>query len=180
MSTEPQGRVQIAASHWRPRFVANGIDLNDFEKVVGSTADWKDWGPNWLKMGDVHLDLAEDAARAPHRLRYRGLPARRLVLPPWEIPLVRGSRPSRAASPADGGHLRQGPSIPRSSRRTGGGSVRVGGDSGHPSPAPRRESAAAGPSRARPRFGEGGAVCDRERFLAPGHGHPDDRRTRPG
>src|SRR6266851_3899938 len=64
MSTEPQGRVQIAASHWRPRFVANGIDLNDFEKVVGSTADWKDWGPNWLKMGDVHLDLAEDAARA--------------------------------------------------------------------------------------------------------------------
>jgi 2,6-dihydroxypseudooxynicotine hydrolase len=64
MSTEPQGRVQIAANHWRPRFVANGIDLNDFEKVVGSTNDWKDWAPNWRTMGDVHLDLAEDAARA--------------------------------------------------------------------------------------------------------------------
>jgi 2,6-dihydroxypseudooxynicotine hydrolase len=64
MSTEPQGGVQIAASHWRPRFIANGIDVNDFEKVLAETVDWKDWGPNWLKMGDVHLKIAEDATRA--------------------------------------------------------------------------------------------------------------------
>jgi 2,6-dihydroxypseudooxynicotine hydrolase len=64
MSTEPQGGVQIAASHWRPRFIANGIDVNDFEKVLAETVDWKDWGPNWLKMGDVHLKIAEDAMRA--------------------------------------------------------------------------------------------------------------------
>jgi 2,6-dihydroxypseudooxynicotine hydrolase len=64
MSAEAQNRVQIAASHWKPRFTANGIDLNDFDKVVASTADWKDWAPNWRKMGDVHLGLAEDALRA--------------------------------------------------------------------------------------------------------------------
>jgi 2,6-dihydroxypseudooxynicotine hydrolase len=64
MTAEQQGRVQIAASHWRPRFVANGLDVNDFDKLVASTADWKDWGPNWLQMGDVHRALGEEATRA--------------------------------------------------------------------------------------------------------------------
>ncbi len=64
MTAEQQGRVQIAASHWRPRFVANGLDVNDFDKLVASTADWRDWGPNWLQMGDVHRALAEEAARS--------------------------------------------------------------------------------------------------------------------
>ena len=64
MSAEPQSRVQIAASHWRPRFVANGIDVNDFDKLVAGTPEWKDWAPAWRRMGDVHLGLAEEAARA--------------------------------------------------------------------------------------------------------------------
>lgn len=64
MVAEAESRVQVVASHWKPRFVANGIDVSDFERIVASTADWKDWGPNWLRMGDVHRALAEDAARA--------------------------------------------------------------------------------------------------------------------
>jgi len=64
MANEPHSRVQIAASHWRPRFTANGIDVNDFDKVVAATAEWKDWGPNWLRTGDVHRALAEEAAAA--------------------------------------------------------------------------------------------------------------------
>src|SRR5262249_23317776 len=64
MTAEAQNRVQIAASHWRPRFTANGIDINDFDRTVSSTIDWKDWGPNWLAMGDAHLALAEEAIRA--------------------------------------------------------------------------------------------------------------------
>ena len=64
MSSEPQSRVQIAASHWRPRFVANGIDVNDFDRIVAATPEWKDWAPAWRRMGDVHLELAEEAARA--------------------------------------------------------------------------------------------------------------------
>ncbi len=64
MSTEMPGRVQIAASHWRPRFVANGIDVNDFDRVVASTAEWKDWAPNWLRVGETHRELGDAAARA--------------------------------------------------------------------------------------------------------------------
>ena len=62
MAAEPQNRVQIAASHWRPRFTANGIDVNDFDKAVAATIEWKDWGPNWLRIGDEHRALAEEAA----------------------------------------------------------------------------------------------------------------------
>jgi hypothetical protein len=36
---EPQDRVQIAASHWKPRFTANGMDVNDFEKLVALTTE---------------------------------------------------------------------------------------------------------------------------------------------
>ena len=57
----PQNKVQLAASHWKPRFTANGIDVNDFEKVLASTTEWKDWGPAWMKMGDAHRSLAEEA-----------------------------------------------------------------------------------------------------------------------
>ncbi len=55
-------RVQIAAMHWRPRFVANGIDVNDFEEVLNQTSEWADWGPNWLTMGAVHEALGDEAA----------------------------------------------------------------------------------------------------------------------
>ena len=54
-------RVQIAAHHWQPRFVANGIDVNDFENVLAKTVEWKDWGPNWHAMGGVHEDLGREA-----------------------------------------------------------------------------------------------------------------------
>ena len=61
MTIETGNRVQVAAHHWRPRFTANGIDVNDFDDTVARTTDWKDWGPNWLAMGEVHEALARDA-----------------------------------------------------------------------------------------------------------------------
>jgi 2,6-dihydroxypseudooxynicotine hydrolase len=60
---EPGNRVQVAAQHWRPRFVANGIDVNDFDQTVERTTDWKDWGPNWLAVGQVHEALGREAQR---------------------------------------------------------------------------------------------------------------------
>jgi hypothetical protein len=60
---ETTNRVQVAAHHWRPRFVANGIDVNDFDETVAKTADWAEWGPNWKKVGEVHEELAADAER---------------------------------------------------------------------------------------------------------------------
>lgn len=69
MSTAAAGdRVRIAASHWKPRFIANGIDVNDFEAVLASTEDWKDWAPAWQRVGDAHRALADAAERAGHRV----------------------------------------------------------------------------------------------------------------
>jgi 2,6-dihydroxypseudooxynicotine hydrolase len=56
-------RVQIAAGHWKPRFVANGIDMNDFERVLASISEWAEWAPAWLRVGDEHRAIAEDAER---------------------------------------------------------------------------------------------------------------------
>jgi 2,6-dihydroxypseudooxynicotine hydrolase len=56
-------RVQIAAHHWQPRFVANGIDVNDFENVLAKTTEWAAWGPNWHEMGGVHEALGREAER---------------------------------------------------------------------------------------------------------------------
>jgi len=64
MADEALNRVQLAASHWKPRFVANGIDVNDFERVLASTTEWKDWGPNWMRTGDMHRELGDEAARS--------------------------------------------------------------------------------------------------------------------
>lgn len=61
MSIETSNRVQVAAHHWRPRFVANGIDVNDFDDTVAKTSDWKDWGPNWRRVGEIHEELGRDA-----------------------------------------------------------------------------------------------------------------------
>src|ERR1700694_5840616 len=57
----PSNRVQVAAHHWRARFVANGIDVNDFDATVGKTTEWKDWGPNWRAQGEVHEALGSEA-----------------------------------------------------------------------------------------------------------------------
>ena len=63
----PENRVRLAASHWKPRFVANGIDVNDFESVLASTTEWAEWGPAWHRVGDMHLALAEAAERDGRR-----------------------------------------------------------------------------------------------------------------
>jgi pimeloyl-ACP methyl ester carboxylesterase len=58
---ETTNRVQVAAHHWRPRFVANGIDVNDFDDTVAKTTDWKDWAPNWKAVGQMHETLGRGA-----------------------------------------------------------------------------------------------------------------------
>lgn len=57
-------RVKVAAHHWRPRFVANGIDVNDFDETVAATADWAEWAPNWRSVGIRHEKLGDEALAA--------------------------------------------------------------------------------------------------------------------
>jgi pimeloyl-ACP methyl ester carboxylesterase len=59
--TDALNRVQMAAHHWQPRFVANGIDVNDFEDVLERTTEWSDWGPNWYAVGAAHEARGHDA-----------------------------------------------------------------------------------------------------------------------
>lgn len=65
MTLAPSGdRVRLAASHWKPRFVANGVDVNDFESVLAEVSEWAGWAPAWRRVGDMHRSLAEQAERA--------------------------------------------------------------------------------------------------------------------
>jgi pimeloyl-ACP methyl ester carboxylesterase len=65
---EAANRVQVAAHHWRPRFVANGIDVNDFDETVGRTSEWSEWGPNWLAVGQMHEMMGVEATDRGHHL----------------------------------------------------------------------------------------------------------------
>jgi pimeloyl-ACP methyl ester carboxylesterase len=57
----PDERVAAAIAHWAPRFVANGVDMNDFQSVTGAVETWEEWLPAWRANGDMHAGLAREA-----------------------------------------------------------------------------------------------------------------------
>ena len=57
----PDARVQAAIDNWAPRFVANGVDVNDFRRTTARVERWEDWLDAWLHTGDEHRALAEAA-----------------------------------------------------------------------------------------------------------------------
>ena len=54
-------RVQSAIDNWAPRFIANGIDYNDFQRVTTSVEHWDDWCRAWSECGSLHEQMAEQA-----------------------------------------------------------------------------------------------------------------------
>lgn len=46
---------------WTPRFVANGIDHNDMERLKTRIDDWSEWCSEFEAVGDDHASLGEDA-----------------------------------------------------------------------------------------------------------------------
>jgi dipeptidyl aminopeptidase/acylaminoacyl peptidase len=60
------GRVEDAITHWAPRFVTNGVDFNDFERITAGLRTWDEWLPAWVENGHAH---AERARRAETRGR---------------------------------------------------------------------------------------------------------------
>jgi dipeptidyl aminopeptidase/acylaminoacyl peptidase len=60
-------RVQAAIAHWAGRFVANGIDYNDFVRTTGSISRWDEWLDAWSATAEGHASLAEAAFTAGHR-----------------------------------------------------------------------------------------------------------------
>jgi predicted alpha/beta-fold hydrolase len=57
----PDARVQAAIDNWAPRFIANGVDPNDFLRTTARVERWDEWLDAWIETGDEHRALAEEA-----------------------------------------------------------------------------------------------------------------------
>ncbi len=57
----PDPRVQAAIEHWMPRFVAQGVDVNDFLRTTTRIERWEQWLEAWCETGRMHEALAREA-----------------------------------------------------------------------------------------------------------------------
>ena len=60
-------RVTAAVRHWAGRFIANGVDYNDFVRTISTVERWEDWLAAWTVTAEVHLGLAEHARAQGNR-----------------------------------------------------------------------------------------------------------------
>lgn len=67
----PDPRVESAIAHWAPRMTTQGIDLNDFTRTTARIETWDDWLGEWVRTGELHLELAREA-EAEGRARTAG------------------------------------------------------------------------------------------------------------
>ena len=58
--------VQSAIDNWAPRFVANGIDSNDFQRITNTVERWDDWCQAWSECGVMHEQMGEQAEAQGH------------------------------------------------------------------------------------------------------------------
>ena len=59
-------RVQSAIDNWAPRFISNGVDANDFQRVTASIERWDDWCQKWSECGAMHERMGEEAEAQGH------------------------------------------------------------------------------------------------------------------
>ena len=62
--TTTDTRITSAIHHWAPRFVAQGVNLSDFEDVTSSLTSWDGWCAAWSARAAVHEQLGRDALAA--------------------------------------------------------------------------------------------------------------------
>ncbi|HLI71173.1 MAG TPA: alpha/beta fold hydrolase [Ktedonobacteraceae bacterium] len=58
--------VQSAIDNWAPRFIANGIDYNDFQRITTAVERWEDWCRAWSECGAMHERMALKAEAERH------------------------------------------------------------------------------------------------------------------
>ena len=58
----PDEKVEAAIKNWAPRFIAQGVDYNNFFRTASRVEKWEDWCREWVVTGDMHYDLAVKAA----------------------------------------------------------------------------------------------------------------------
>jgi dienelactone hydrolase len=54
-------RIEAAIAHWAPRFIAQGVDYNDFIRTTGRIERWADWCTEWQRTAADHEVLARAA-----------------------------------------------------------------------------------------------------------------------
>ncbi|MGB8347473.1 MAG: alpha/beta hydrolase [Ktedonobacteraceae bacterium] len=54
-------QVQSAIDNWAPRFISNGVDSNDFQRITNSVEHWDDWCQAWSECGSMHAQMGERA-----------------------------------------------------------------------------------------------------------------------
>jgi dienelactone hydrolase len=54
-------RVEAAIAHWAPRFIAQGIDYNDFIRTTQRIDRWGSWCTEWQRTAQEHEALARAA-----------------------------------------------------------------------------------------------------------------------
>lgn len=57
----PDARVEAAIANWAPRFVANGVYLDDFDRTTARIETWDGWLDAWAETADAHRVRAEEA-----------------------------------------------------------------------------------------------------------------------
>ena len=67
----PDAKVQAAIANWAPRFIAQGIDYNDFVRTSSQIERWGEWLDAWCGLGDMHEGMAREV-EAKGRLQTAG------------------------------------------------------------------------------------------------------------
>lgn len=62
----PDAILTQVIKSWKPRFVNNGIDMNDYQWTVEPLEKWEQWYGAWMALGKKHEDMAVEAERAGH------------------------------------------------------------------------------------------------------------------
>jgi dienelactone hydrolase len=60
-------KVHDALAHWAPRFLANGVDPNDLQRLASGITSWAGWCPAWCQAGLTHEELGREALAEARR-----------------------------------------------------------------------------------------------------------------
>jgi 2,6-dihydroxypseudooxynicotine hydrolase len=64
-------RLSEAVGHWKARFVGNGVDPSDYERLAASITEWAGWSDAWSAVAAEHESLGREAL-ASGRMRSGG------------------------------------------------------------------------------------------------------------
>lgn len=62
----PSVDIAAVARAWSARFLAHGVDPNDYDRITSSVVDWGDWLDAWERSGEAYAAIGEEALAAGH------------------------------------------------------------------------------------------------------------------